>query len=332
MLKKFQMEYNKPMGTPMVTGCKLSLEDDSPKVDQMMYRSMVGSFLYSTTTRPNIMQVVGLVGRFRYAPKEPHLKEVKRIFRYLQGTLELGLLYPKDKDFNLTAYTDADWAGSIDDRKSTSGGEFFLVKCLVGWSSKKQTSTSLSIVEAEYIVVASYCTQVLWMKQTLEDLQIRYNNPIIINHDNTSAISISKNPFMHSKTKHIPIKYHFLRDQVTQKIVKIVYLDTKEQIANIFTKPLPRSTFENHRHKLGVIQKPIKNHKIVSEGAHGQGEHCHRGGEERSPLPLLLKGEEIDKGRNLKRKKVAINAKGGECWAWCYGVGIDVKKGQNDQC
>jgi hypothetical protein len=94
------------------------------------------------------------------------------------------------------------------------------------------------------------------MKQTLEDLQIKYNDPITINCDNTSAISISKNPVMHSKTKHIPIKYHFLRDQVTQKIVKIVYLDTKEQIADIFTKPLPRSTFENLRHKLGVIQKP----------------------------------------------------------------------------
>jgi hypothetical protein len=125
MLKKFQMEDNKPMSTPMVTGCKLSLEDDSPKVDQTMYKSMVGSLLYSTTTRPDIMQVVGLVGRFQSAPKETHLKEVKRIFRYLKGTLELGLWYPKDKDFNLTAYTDADWAGSIDDRKSTSGGAFF---------------------------------------------------------------------------------------------------------------------------------------------------------------------------------------------------------------
>jgi hypothetical protein len=94
------------------------------------------------------------------------------------------------------------------------------------------------------------------MKQTLEDLQISYNNPITINCDNTSSISISKNPIMHSKNKHIPIKYHFLRDQVTQKIVKIVYVDTKEQIADIFTKPFPMSTFENLRQKLGVIQKP----------------------------------------------------------------------------
>ena len=125
MLNKFQMKENKPMSTPMVIGCKLILEHDSPKVDQMMYKSMVGSLLYSTTKRPDIMQVVGLMGRFQSAPKETHLKVVKIIFRYLQGTLELGLWYPKDKNFNLTTYIDADWDDSIDDRKSTSGGDFF---------------------------------------------------------------------------------------------------------------------------------------------------------------------------------------------------------------
>ena len=217
---------------------------------------MIGSLLYETTTRPNIMQVVGLVARFQSAPKETHMKEVKRIFRYLKGTLDFGLWYPKEEDFTLTAYTDVDWVGSIDDRKSTSGGAFFLGKFLVSWISKKQPSISLSTTEDEYIIVSSCCTQVIWMKQTLENLQVKYDHPILLNCDNINAINLSKNLFMHSKTKHIPIKYHFLRDHVTQKIVKIVYLDTKEQIADIFTKPLPRSTFQNLRHKLGVIQKP----------------------------------------------------------------------------
>jgi hypothetical protein len=166
------------------------------------------------------------------------------------------LWYPKDKNFKLTAYTDVDWEGSIDDRKSTSGGAFFLGKSLVEWSRKKQASTSLSITKSEYITATSCCTQVLWMKQTLEDLHIKYNNPITINYNNTSAISISKNPVMHSKTKNIPIKYHLLRGQVTQKMVKIVHVDTKEQIADIFTKIMPRTTFENLRQKSGVIQKP----------------------------------------------------------------------------
>jgi hypothetical protein len=148
MLKKFQMEDSKPMSTPMVTGCKLILEDDSPKVDQTMYRSMVGSLLYTTTTRPDIMQVVGLVGRFQSTPKESHLKAVKRIFRYLKSTSDFGLWYPKKKYFTLNTYTYADWDGSIDDRKNTSGGEFFLGKCLVAWLRKKQTSISLSTTEA----------------------------------------------------------------------------------------------------------------------------------------------------------------------------------------
>jgi hypothetical protein len=140
MLKKFRMEDYKPMSTPMVTRCKLSLDDDSPKVDQTMYRSMVGSLLYATTTRPDIIQDVGIICRFQSAPKETHLKAVKRIFKYLRATLDVGLWYPKTKYFTLNAYTDAYWAGSVDDRKSTSGGAFFLGKCLVSWISKKKIS------------------------------------------------------------------------------------------------------------------------------------------------------------------------------------------------
>ena len=126
--------------------------------------------------------------------------------------MEYGLWYPKSQDFILKSFTDADWAGSVDDQKSTHGAAFFLRNCLVSWSSKKQSSISLSIAEAEYIVAVSCCTQVIWMKQTLEDLLVKYENPIIINCNNTSEINMSKNLVMHSKKKHIPIKYHFLRE------------------------------------------------------------------------------------------------------------------------
>jgi hypothetical protein len=119
---------------------------------------------------------------------------VKRIFRYLKGTKEFGLWYPKGKDLSLIAYTDADWAGCIDDRRSTSGATFYLGECLVSWLSKKQSSISLSTTEAEYIAATTCCTQVLWMKQTLTDIQVEYDEPIPIYCDNTSAISISKNP------------------------------------------------------------------------------------------------------------------------------------------
>ena len=137
--------------------------------------------------------------------------------------------------------------------KSMSGGVFFLGDSLVAWLSKKKGSISLSTTKVKYIDAATYCTQVLWMIQALADLEVKYATPIPIHCDNTSAISVSKNPVFHSKTKHIPIKYHFLREKVTNQIVQVHYIPTTEQIADIFTKPLPKTPFEYIRQKLGVI-------------------------------------------------------------------------------
>jgi hypothetical protein len=125
------MEYSKPMGTPMVIGCKLSKDDDSPDVDQRSYRSMIGNLLYITSYCPDIMHVVGMVGRYQAAPKQSHLQVVKRIFRYLKETLTYGLWYPRNQNLQLTAYSDTDWANCVDDRKNTSGGAFFLGGSLV---------------------------------------------------------------------------------------------------------------------------------------------------------------------------------------------------------
>ena len=131
MLKKFKMEDSKLVSTPMVTGCKLSKDDESLEVDNIMYMSMIGSLLYVTATRPDLMQVVGLVARFQSTPKETHVAAIKRILRYLKGIVDYGLWYPKINNFTLRAFTDADWVGSIDDRKNTSGASFYLGDCLV---------------------------------------------------------------------------------------------------------------------------------------------------------------------------------------------------------
>jgi hypothetical protein len=256
MLKKFGMEDCKPVSTPMQTSCKLRKDDESKDADQRLYRSMIGSLLYVTTSRPDVMQAVGQVVIFQATPKETHVMEVKRIFRYLKETKDFGLWYPKGNELSLVAYTDADWEGSIDDRRSTSGANFYLGECLVSWLKKKQSSISLSTTEAEYIAATTCCTQVLWMKQTLQDIQVEYDEPILILCDNTSAISISKNPVMHSKMKHILIKFHFLWEHVTEKNIKLEYIGTKEKIADIFTKPLPRESFEYLRQKLGVVSSP----------------------------------------------------------------------------
>eukprot|EP00253_Pinus_taeda_P031422 PITA_31422 len=253
ILKKYGMEDAKPVCTPMVTGCSLSTNDESPIVHQPTYRSMIGSLLYLTGTRPDIMHAVGIVGRFQENPKETHLQAVKIIFKYLQGTKNYGLWYPRDTDLTLHAYTEADSAGSVDDKKSISGGAFFMGSRLVSWFSKKQSSIALSTVELEYVAAASCCTQLLWMMQTLQDFQITCTPPISLLCDNTSAINISKNPVMHSKNKHIPIKYHFLREQVLEQNVKLEYVPSKEQVVDILTKALPGENFEYLREKLGVV-------------------------------------------------------------------------------
>jgi hypothetical protein len=211
----------------MQTSYKLSKDDDSKSTYQRQYRSMIGSLLYMTSSRPDVMQVVGQVAQFQATPKESHVLAVKRIFRYLKGTKEFGLWYPKGKDLSLIAYIDADWAGCIDDQQSISGAAFYLGECLVSWIRKKQSSVSLSTAKEEYIVATTCSTQVLWMKKTLADIQVEYDEPIPIYCDNTSTINISKNPVMHSKTKHIPIKYHFLWEQVVEKKIRFEYVGTK---------------------------------------------------------------------------------------------------------
>ena len=252
MLSKFKMEDSKPVSTPMTIGCKLSKDDKSLSVDHTLYRSMIGSLLYLTATRPDILQAVCMVARFQANPRESHVAAVKRIFRYIKGTAEYGLWYPRGRDFMLIAYSDADWAGCVDDRKSTSGGAFYLGERLVASYSKKQDFVSLSTAEAEYITATTCCTQVLWMRQMLKDLGIQVTEAIPIMCDNTSAINISKNPVQHSRTKHIAIRYHFLKDKVNEGEVKLEYIPTTEQVADIFTKPLPKDVFEYLRKKLGV--------------------------------------------------------------------------------
>jgi hypothetical protein len=181
---------------------------------------------------------------------------VKRIFRYLKGTKEFGLWYPKGKYISLISYTDANWAGFIDDRRSTSGATFYLDECLLSWLSKKQSSVSLSTTEAEYIATETCCTHVLWMKQNLIDIHVEYDEPNPIYCDNINAINISKNPVMHSKMKHIPIKYHFIREHVEKNNIRVEYVGTKEQMENIFTKLLPQEAFEYLHQRLRVISTP----------------------------------------------------------------------------
>ncbi|KAG9453126.1 hypothetical protein H6P81_006030 [Aristolochia fimbriata] len=212
---------------------------------------MIGSLFYLTASRSDICYSVGLCARFQSAPKESHVKIVKRIIRYVKNTVNLRIWYVVNTSNVLAGYSDADWAGDADDRKSTSGGCFYFGTNLVAWYNKKQNSISLSTIEAEYIAAGSCCAQLLWMKQMLADYGV-LSGVLTVYSDNTSAINISKNPVQHSRTKHIDIQHHFIRELVEGGKVTLEYLSIENQLADIFTKSLDAKRFEFLRGALGL--------------------------------------------------------------------------------
>ncbi|KAK6123422.1 hypothetical protein DH2020_042845 [Rehmannia glutinosa] len=250
LLKKFGIKEGRTVSIPMATNVKIDKDEKGKSVDESKYRGMIGILLYLTASRPDILHVVCLCARFQSNPKESHMSAVKRIFRYLKGTIQYGLFYPKNEIFFLKGYSDSDYAGNIDDRKSTSGSCQFLGDCLVSWFSKKQNCVFLST--AEYISAAFCCTQLLWIKQTLADYKCSFENvPIFC--DNISAINIAQNPVHHNRTKHIEIRHHFLRDCVSKRKIEISFVPSQDQLADIFTKPLSSETFASIRARLGIM-------------------------------------------------------------------------------
>nr|GEY72942.1 ribonuclease H-like domain-containing protein [Tanacetum cinerariifolium] len=197
-------------------------------------------------------------------PTEKHLKEVKRIFHYLWGTVNIGLWYTKDSGFELTGFLDADYAGCKDTFKSTSGGAQFLGENLVSWSSKKQDCTVLSTVKVEYVSLSACCAQVFWMRTQLTDYGFHFNK-IPIYCDSKSAIAISCNPVQHSRTKHIVVRYHFIKEHVEKGTIKLYFVKTNYQLADIFTKALPTNLFNYLVRRLGMrslspkeLERPAK--------------------------------------------------------------------------
>jgi hypothetical protein len=221
MLKRFDIADCKPIKTPMALNGHLNLNEEGMSVDQKIFRSMIGSLLYLCASRPDIMLSVCMCARFQANPKECHLMAIKRIFRYLVHTPNLGLWYPKGSTFDLLGYSDSDYAGCKVDRKSTTGTCQFLGSSLVSWSLKKQNSVALSTAEAEYVAAGACCAQLLWMKQTLSDYGCEFSNiPLLC--DNESVIKLANNPVQHSRTKHIDIRHHFLRDHEAKGDIAIV--------------------------------------------------------------------------------------------------------------
>ncbi|KAJ9544260.1 hypothetical protein OSB04_023967 [Centaurea solstitialis] len=221
LLKKYKLNDASPMRTPMVPNLKLHKDLSGPSVE------------------------------YQANPKESHLNVVKRILRYMKKTPSLGLWYPLNSPFDLVSYTDSDYGGCQVDRKSTSASCQFLGGKLVSWSSKKQNCVSTSTAEAEYVAAASCCSQALWMQTQLRDYGYSIDKiPILC--DSKSAIAISANPVQHSKTKHIDIRYHFLKHHVEEGNVEMLFVTSEYQLADLFTKALDEKRFNFLVEKVGM--------------------------------------------------------------------------------
>ncbi|GJR08454.1 putative ribonuclease H-like domain-containing protein [Tanacetum coccineum] len=229
---------------------KKELCDEFEKL--MKDKSMIGSLMYLTASRPDIMFAVCACARFQVSPKTSHLLAVKRIFRYLKGKPSLGLWYSKDSPLELVAYTDSDYAGATLDRKSTTRGCQFLGNRLISWQCKKQTVVATSTTEAEYVAAASCCGQVLWIQNQLLDYGYNFMNTVIY-IDNTSTICIIENPVQHSKTKHIEIRHHFIRDCNTKKLIQMAKIDTQLNVADLLTKGFDAGRFQYLVSSIGML-------------------------------------------------------------------------------
>ncbi|GJT31603.1 putative ribonuclease H-like domain-containing protein [Tanacetum coccineum] len=235
ILKKFNYTDVKSASTLVDLEKPLVKDGDADDVDVHLYRSMIGSLMYLTASRPDIMFAVCACARFQVTPKTSHLLAVKRIFRYLKGKPTLGLWYSRDSPFELVAYTDSDYAGATQDRKSTTRGCQFLGNRLISWQCKKQTVVATSTTEAEYVAAASCYGQVLWIQNQLLDYGYNFMNTVI-NIDNNSTICIIENPVQHSKTKHIEIRHHFIRDFNAKKLIQMVKIHTDYNVADLLIK------------------------------------------------------------------------------------------------
>nr|GEV07036.1 copia protein [Tanacetum cinerariifolium] len=243
ILIKHGMTSCDSVGTPMATK-HLDADLSGTPVDQTKYRSMVGALMYLTTSRPDIMHATCYCARYLAKLTEKHLTAVKQIFWYLKDTIHMRLWYPKDTGFELTTFSYSDHTGCLNSHKSTSGGIQFLGgDKLVNWSSKKQDCTSMSLAEAEYVSLSTCCAQVLWMRTQLTNYGVHFDK-IPMYCDSKAAIAISCNPVQHSRTKHIDVRYHFIKEKVEKGIVELFFVETKYQLADLFTKALSEDRFK----------------------------------------------------------------------------------------
>ena len=256
LLERAGMENCKPVDTPADAKPKTSASDGKPIDDITAYRSIAGALQYLTITRPDIAYAVQQVCLHMHAPCDVHQTMLKRILRYIKGTPTLGVQLGTAATPTITAYSDADWAGCPDTRRSTSGFCIFFGNSLVSWSSKRQTTVSRSSAEAEYRAVANAVSECSWLRHLLGELRCSVSSATVAYCDNISSVYMSHNPVHHRRTKHIELDIHFVREKVAIGEFRVTHIPSARQIADVFTKGLPSALFFDFRDSLSIIQAP----------------------------------------------------------------------------
>ena len=240
------MQESKPVKVPIPVGAKLSAEqcpttqEEVEDMSHVPYASVVGSFMYvMVCTRPDIAHAVGVLSRYMSKPGKEHWTTVKRVFRYLRGTTDFAICYQGrpglKREINIQGFANVDWAGDLDRRRSTSGYVFNLFGGAISWMSRRQAVVALSTTEAEYMVATDASKEAVWLQRLCSSIGF-VQNAVKIGCDSSSAIFLAKNPTYHSKTKHIDVQYHFVRDMVEQNRVLLEKVDTLENVADSLTK------------------------------------------------------------------------------------------------
>jgi hypothetical protein len=251
ILERFNMSQCNKVCSPIVPGNKLTKDENGKLVNATSFRQMTGCLMYLLASRPDLTFSVCLIARYMERPTELHLAAAKRVLRYLKGSFDFGILYKRNCELKLEGWSDSDYDGDLDDRKSTSGYVFMLGSSPISWSSKKQPIVTLSTTEAEYVSAASCACQAIWLRRILDHL-LQTQKCTTIHCDNSSSIKLSKNPVMHGRCKHIDVRYHFLRDLTKEGVVELIHCSTQDQVADIMTKALKLDLFCDLRNRLGV--------------------------------------------------------------------------------
>ena len=253
LISRASITDSKIVDTPIEYNCRLNSHDGESLSDTTLYRQLVGSLIYLTVTCPDISYAVHVVSQFMAAPKSPHYADILRIIRYLKGTIFDGLHFSSHSSLTLQAYSDADWAGDPTDRRSTIGYCFLLGDSLISWRSKKQTIVARSSTEAKYRALTATTAELIWLRWLLQDLGVDCSTATKLHCDNRSAIQIVHNDVFHERTKHIEIDCHFIRHHLLQGTLTLQSISSHNQLANIFTKPLPPGTFRVLASKLIMV-------------------------------------------------------------------------------